>query len=92
MINTAFIQPSDTATAFLSEDQYEAILQIYENSPKNPYIKIPAENTHVSVELDLSLPANTIQYPTADKYFNAKQREYLLATPDSPVHTLFSIK
>lgn len=91
LINTAFVQPIQSDVAVVSKDQYNDITEIYKNSSKQPFIKIPAEQTHVSIEVDTTLPSNTIQYPKSQNYFNAKQREYLLATPNSPVHNLFTI-
>lgn len=91
LINTAFIQPSETENALVSEDVYNIISDIYSNTSNKPRIKIPSQKTHVSVTPDKTLPVNTIQYPTKDMYFNAKQREYLLATPKSPIHNLFTL-
>lgn len=90
-INTAFVQPIESDIAVVSRDQYNKITEIYKDSSRQPFIKIPSEKTHFAIEVDTTLPSQTIQYPQQKGCFNAKQREYLLATPKSPVHSLFSI-
>lgn len=88
LINSAFIEPSDTSKVLVSPEQFNCIQQIYANSNTQPLIKIPKHNTHFEIEKSTELPQKTIRYPNPELYFNAKQREYLLATPDSAVHKI----